>query len=304
MTISMIPPEAEAHLDWLALADALAEGHRYPRASLGDTFLGRGPDTMLSRAAWIDGLGIAVKTATIFPGNEGQGRPTVNGGVCLYSDADGTLQAIVDFHLLTKWKTAADSLLAARRLAPPQVRGILICGAGAVAASLVDAYRAGFPEARIAIWNRTPHKAEALAKAKGVVVAGTLESTARSADIISCATMSRTPILRGAWLRPGQHVDLVGAYKMHMREADDAAITRSRVFVDSRETVLEHIGELADPLERGVIAREDVIADFYQLDAFTRAPEDITLFKNGGGAHLDLMAARYIEARWQAARAG
>ena len=111
--------EGEARLDWLALTDALAAGHERPRAEIEDSFLYRGPDTVLSRAAWIDGMGIAVKTATIFPGNPAHEKPVVNGGVCLYSDADGTLQAIIDFHLVTKWKTAGDSLLGARRLAAP-----------------------------------------------------------------------------------------------------------------------------------------------------------------------------------------
>ena len=113
----VVPFEAEARLDWLALTDALAEGHRRPRARLGDTFLHRGDDTVLSRAAWIEGLGVAVKTATIWPGN--REAPPINGAVTLFSDADGTLDAIVDFHLVTKWKTAGDSLLAARRLARP-----------------------------------------------------------------------------------------------------------------------------------------------------------------------------------------
>jgi ornithine cyclodeaminase len=106
-------------------------------------------------------------------------------------------------------------------------------------------------------------------------------------------------VLQGAWLRPGQHVDLIGAFRADMREADDTALTRSRVFVDSRETVLDHIGELKDPIARGVISAGDVVADFYELDRFTRSPDDITLCKNGGGAHLDLMVARHILERWQ-----
>ena len=101
---------------------------------------------------------------------------------------------------------------------------------------------------------------------------------------------------------PGSRILLIGAYRPDMREANDEALTRSRVFVDSRETTFDHIGELKDPLERGVIAREDVVADYYELDAFTREPDDITLFKNGGGAHLDLMTSRYILNRWRQAQ--
>lgn len=114
--------EGEALLDWIALTDALATGHDLPKAEIGDTFLYRGKDTLLSRAAWIDGLGIAVKSATIFPGNPDREVPMVNGGVSLFDDETGTLAAIVDFHLVTKWKTAGDSLLAARRWRDPTAR--------------------------------------------------------------------------------------------------------------------------------------------------------------------------------------
>jgi ornithine cyclodeaminase len=302
MTIEIIPGEAEQHLDWMAVTDAIAEGHALPRAEVADSFLHRGQDTMLSRAAWIEGLGLAVKTATVFPGNGARGVPTINGGVSLYSDADGTLEAIVDFHLVTKWKTVGDSLLAARRLARPDSRAVLICGAGTVAAGLVEAYRALFPQARIAVWARNRHKAEAFAHANDVVVAADLVGAVRAADVVACATMTREPILQGAWLRAGQHVDLIGAFRADMREADDAALRMSRIFVDSRDTTLDHIGELKDPLERGVIDRSDVVADFYELPAFVRGPEDITLFKNGGGAHLDLMVSRHILGRWRAAQ--
>jgi ornithine cyclodeaminase/alanine dehydrogenase-like protein (mu-crystallin family) len=109
-------------------------------------------------------------------------------------------------------------------------------------------------------------------------------------------------VLRGAWLRPGQHLDLVGAFRADMREADDEALRRARIFVDSFETTLAHIGELEDPLARGVIAREDVLGDLHDLvsgRAGRRGPEEITLIKNGGGAHLDLMTARAILSAWR-----
>lgn len=298
MSVAIIGPEAEAHLDWRALCDAIEAGHALPRAEIGDTFLYRGADTLLSRAAWIDGLGQLVKTATIFPGNADRGRPSVNGSAALHSDVDGTLSAILDFHLLTKWKTAGDSLCAARRLAPEGVETILIVGAGTVGRSLRAAYGAGFPGARFRVWNRTRAGAERLAADwPDTEVADDLEAAVGEADIVTCATMTTAPVLKGAWLRPGQHIDLIGAYRPDMREADDAALRRARVFVDSRETTLGHIGELKIPLEAGVIDAGDVVADFYDLPSgrFARGSGDeITLFKNGGGAHLDLMVARYI----------
>jgi ornithine cyclodeaminase len=292
----IIGPEAEEHLDWIALCDAIEAGHRLPRAEIDDTFLYRGRDTLLSRAAWIDGLGQLVKTATIFPGNKDAGKPAINGGVCLFSDHDGTLEAIVDFHLLTKWKTAGDSLLAARKLARPDARRILLVGAGNVAASLVDAYSAAFPEASFTIWNRSPDRAAAFAaRYEGMEVARDLEEAVGAADIIGTATMSTEPVVAGKWLSDGTHLDLIGAYRPDMREVDDDALRRARVFVDSRATTLGHIGELKIPLEEGVFFESDVQGDFYEMESLTRGDErEITLCKNGGGAHLDLMVARYI----------
>lgn len=293
--------EGEALLDWIALTDALATGHDLPKAEIGDTFLYRGKDTLLSRAAWIDGLGIAVKSATIFPGNPDREVPMVNGGVSLFDNETGTLAATVDFHLVTKWKTAGDSLLAARRLARPDSENILIVGAGTQGRALHAAYSAAFPEARFTVWNRTAKNAEAMAAELKINVATDLEQAVRAADIVTSATMSTDPLIKGDWLQPGQHIDLIGAYRPDMREVDDTALLRSRVFVDSFDTTVGHIGEINIPLEAGTITRAHLIADYYDLGAFTRQSDDeITLFKNGGGAHLDLMTARHILERWRA----
>ncbi|MGX9356263.1 ornithine cyclodeaminase family protein [Roseobacteraceae bacterium S113] len=294
-TPPFITKRAEERLDWLALTDALVHGHTMPRAEIGDTFLYRGKDTILSRAAWIDGLGALVKTATIHPGNSARNLPSIHGGVSVFDDATGQLAAMIDFHLLTKWKTAGDSLLGARRLARPDAKSVLVVGAGTVARSLVQAYSAGFPEARFTIWNRTADKAKALADELGLTHATDLESAVGEADIITSATMTTEPVLKGDWLQPGQHVDLIGAYRPDMREVDDAALQRARIFVDSRETTIGHIGEIEIPLKSGVISEGDLIASLYEPDAMRRDHDgDITLFKNGGGAHLDLMTARYI----------
>ncbi|RKF13911.1 ornithine cyclodeaminase [Roseovarius spongiae] len=304
MTVTMIPFEkGEANLDWLDLCAAFERGHALPKAEIGDTFLYRDPDTLLSRSAWIDGMGLAVKSATIFPGNPGRGAPMINGAVSLFDDATGTLEAIVDFHLVTKWKTAGDSLYAARRLARPDSKRILIVGAGAVGRSLWHAYRAGFPDAEFTVWNRTRANAESMtADCPGLTVADNLEAAVRAADIVTSATMSTKPLLCGDWLQPGQHVDLIGAFRPDMREADDTALRRARLFVDSFDTTIGHIGEVQIPLDAGVVTRDDLLADHYHPEAFTRdSDDDITLFKNGGGAHLDLMTSRYILDAWNAA---
>ena len=301
--VPFIPFEAgEALLGWIGLTDALAAGHNRPKAEIGDTFLYRGSDTLLSRSAWIDGLGIAVKTATIFPNNPSASKPVVNGGVNLYSDTDGTLEAIVDFHLVTKWKTAGDSITAARRLARPDSRNILIVGAGTLGRSLHDAYSAAFPNAQFTVWNRTTKNAELMAVERPTLsVATDLERAVRNADIVTSATMSTKPLIKGEWLQAGQHVDLIGAYRPDMREVDDAALKRSRIFVDSLDTTVGHIGEIKIPIEAGAISANDIVADYYNISNFTRESDDeITLFKNGGGAHLDLMTSRYILDRWRA----
>ncbi len=304
MTISVIPFDAgEALLDWHGLCDAFVAGHSLPKAEIADTFLYRGDDTLLSRAAWIDGMGIAVKSATIFPNNAAVSKPTINGGTNLYSDADGMLQAVVDFHLVTKWKTAGDSLLGALKLAPPSVSNILIVGAGTVAASLIEAFGAGFPDASFFVWNRTPEGARNLAQTSDrVEPVDNLPKAVEAADIILTATMSKDPVINGDWLRGGQLLNMIGAYRPDMREADDTAMRRSRIFVDSMDTTVGHIGEIEIPLKSGVINKTDILADFYNIDQFTPcAPDQITIFKNGGGAHLDLMTGRYIYDRWQSA---
>ncbi len=300
--VEIIPFDAgEARLDWLGLTDAIAAGHQRPKANISDTFLYRGSDTLLTRSAWIDGLGIAVKAATIFPNNGAQGLRSVNGAMNLINDTTGELSAVIDFGLVTKWKTAGDSLLAARRLARPESQRITIIGAGTVAHSLRQAYGALFPQADFTVVSRTLDSAAALAAQFPNTVASTdPEMAVRQADIITCATPARQIVVQGEWLHAGQHVDLIGAFRPDLREADTAALHRSRVFLDSRDTVIHHIGELKIPIEAGEYDPDRIVADYYQLDRFIRQPDDITLFKNGGGAHLDLMTAAYILDRWQA----
>ncbi|MBL9048712.1 MAG: ornithine cyclodeaminase [Tabrizicola sp.] len=296
MNIDMIPFGAEAHLTWSGLTAAIEAGHRLPRADIADLLLYRGEDTLLDRGAWIDGLGSLVKIGTIVPGNAGRGKPTINGIVNLFDDVTGELKALLDFHLVTKWKTAGDSLLSATRLARKDSRNFLLVGAGVVARSMVQAYSSAFPDARFSVWSRSRATAEAM----GLPVADDLETAVKAADVICCATMATAPIIRGEWLQPGQHLDLIGAYTPAMREVDDTAMARARVFVDSRATTVHHIGELIDPIASGAISESDVIADFYDDPALfsRRSADEITIAKNGGGAHLDLMTATYIAKAW------
>ena len=299
MTVEMIGPEAEALLDWPGLIAALEAGHSLPRAEINDLFLYRGPDVLLDRAAWIEGLGALVKVATVVPGNKARGLPNVNGVVNLFNDQTGLLEALVDFHLVTKWKTAGDSLLSTSKLARKDAKRFLLVGAGTVARSMQQAYAALWPDAQFMVWSRSRATAEAM----GLPVADDLQSAVQAADVICTATMASEPLIKGDWLRAGQHLDLIGAYNPRMREVDDAAMARARVFVDSRATTLHHIGELIEPLKSGALREADIQGDFYDIaqGRYARQSEDeITIAKNGGGAHLDLMTAAYIQAKWRA----
>mgnify|MGYP003585879056 FL=1 len=296
MTPRIIGPEAEAKLTWPGLLAALEAGHSRPKPDIKDLFVYRGADTVLDRATWIDGIGALVKVATVVPGNAARGLPTIHGAVTLFDDVTGEFRALVDFHLVTRWKTAGDSLLAASRLARKDSRRILLVGAGAVSRSMVEAYRSIFPQAEFTVWSRQVQTAAGMAAPLGLQVAARLEDAVPQADIICTCTMATEPLIRGEWLRPGQHLDLIGAYRPDMREVDDAAIRRARLFVDARATTIHHIGELMAPLKSGAITEADVLADYYDDPAlFTRrSADEITIAKNGGGAHLDLMTANYI----------
>lgn len=285
----------EPLLTWTGVMETIEEGHTLGRAQVDDILFRREDDSLLSRAAMIDGLGSLVKTATIFPANAETGRPSINGTVSLFSDQTGELDATIDFHLLTKWKTAADSALAASRLARPSPESILIIGSGTVAASMVDAYNAVFPGASITIWSRTRANAVALAEATDAESTDDLVTAVGLADVVCTATMATEPVLHGTWLRPGQHVDLIGGYRADMRETDDEAISRAKMFADTISTALD-VGDIAEPLEHGVIRTGDLV-DFNGLvdGSFARSSDDeITICKNAGGAHLDLMVARHM----------
>lgn len=308
MTTPALPPiitarTAAGRLDWAGAVATLRAGHALPRAQIRDSFLGPATGTMMTRAAWIEGLGYGSKTFTVFDANAGRGLPTVQGAMLVFDKDDGHLRAIVDNPLITRMKTAADSVLGASLLARPDSRHLLIVGAGTVAASLIEAYRAVLPDIdRVTVWARRPDQAQALADRLSdaglrIKTATDLESALASADIVAASTMARQPILRGDWVRPGTHVDLIGAYKADMREADDALMARAALFVDSRETT-SHIGELLMPLASGAITQASVLGDLYDLvrpEARRRQSDaEITVFKNGGGAHLDLMIASWI----------
>ena len=295
--------DVEAQLNWQDACGAIRAGHNLDRAQIKDTFIERENNTLLSRSAWVPGLGIGTKTATIFGSNASIGLPSVSSVFTLFDDKTGVPRAMVDGNLVTRWKTAADSLLGAQILARHDAGTLLIVGAGAVAASLIEGYCQLFPRlTEICIWNRTESRAyDLVSQYEGLVVNAhvvqNLESAVAAADIISCATLSSEPIIHGDWVKPGTHVDLIGAFKPDMREADDALLQNADIYVDCRDTTLDHIGELLIPIKNGIISRQDILGDLYDLCAGQVARQSdsaTTVFKNGGGAHLDLMIADYI----------
>jgi ornithine cyclodeaminase len=298
---------AEVHriCDWRRLVDVLMAAHRGPKPLVDRSELHAGSGearvTFLNLPAWQPGLAMGTKIVTVMPDNPAQhpDLPAVQAAYMLCDGKTGTPVAVMDGTAMTYRKTAADSALGARFLARKDARILLMVGAGGLAPYLIAAHRTEIPSLeKVMVWNRDRSKAERLAGDCGGRVAAELEPAVRQADIISCATATRTPLVRGEWLAPGAHLDLVGAYTPEMRECDDDAVLKARVFVDSRWFAIDRPGDLGDPIRRGVFTPDRVEADLFDLCttglARPRTPTDITLFKNGGGAHLDLFTARFI----------
>jgi ornithine cyclodeaminase len=255
--------------------------------------------------AWQFGRHMGVKLVSVFADNEAKGLASVQGLYVLFDGSNGLPLAAIDGAAITLWKTAANSALAAGYLARRNARTLLMVGAGALAPYLARAHCAVRPIAQVLIWNRTIANAERMAAALArpglaVEIASDLASAVAHADIVSCATMASSPVIKGAWLQPGVHVDLVGAYRPEMREADDEAIRRARVFIDAWFTAGEHCGDICQPVAAGLLKRED-ITDTFQLARGERPgrtrDDEITLFKSGGGGHEDLGTAQHILAR-------
>lgn len=304
--------QVHAALDWPSLIAAMRDAHcAGKRPEIGDVLLSRGSHSLLVRASLFDGVGIGLKAVTVFPENPARTvpKPTVQGEFLLFDEEDGGTLALIDGAAITPWKTAADSALGASLLALPDAKVMTMIGAGVMARPLIEAHLSARPSIeRICLWNRTKANAERLARQiaklhRRVDVMDRLEDGVRSADIICSATLSAEPLIRGAWLKPGVHVDLVGAFRPDMREADDETLRRGRIFVDARETTIDHIGEICIPLKAGVVASTDIEGDLFDLcggSAPERGPDDITIFKNGGGAHLDLITAKLVYQRCSA----
>lgn len=283
-----------------ALRDLFAAGCEAPprhRHTLSEA--GGAPATLLLMPAWIPERYLGVKTVTVHPANAASGEPALHAAYLLSSAATGRLLAFIDGDAITLRRTAAASALAASYLARQDAASLLVVGAGQVAAELPHAYRAVRAIRSVAVWARRPERAAALAAdlaAAGfdACAAPDLERAAASADIVSCATLSMAPLVRGRWLKGGAHLDLVGGFTPAMRETDDAAVARASVYVDT-PAALQEAGDLVQPAASGVFAPSRVrgtLADLCRGTARGRASEDeLTLFKSVGTALEDLAAA-------------
>ncbi|MGK6315035.1 ornithine cyclodeaminase family protein [Neorhizobium sp. DT-125] len=268
---------------------------------------------MLLMPAWVPGDHIGVKILNLFPDNHLRALPTIIGSYLLSSGRTGEMLAIVEGGELTARRTAATSALAARYLARHDAEVMLMAGTGRLSLNLMQAHAVTRPLKRFLIWGRNGEKAEETAKdarALGLDAAavGDLATAAREADIISCATLSSEPLIRGEWLKPGAHLDLVGAFKPSMRESDDEAVRRSSVFVDARAGAMKEGGDIVQPLESGVLTKDGIKAELAELvrgkHPGRTGPDEITLFKSVGAALEDLAGAilAYRNARGQVSR--
>jgi len=289
-----------------ALADAIATMLRsHPVAPLRHAHALSATDSLLLMPAWSDGDGgaLGVKLVTVMPGNRARSRATVNAIYVLLDRSGGEPLAVIDGEALTLCRTAAASLLAARYLARSDADNVLIIGTGHLAPYMARAHCHERSVSRLRVWGRNGVGAQTLAQMlrdEGLPAQAVddLESAVREARIVSCATTATAPIVHGAWLQEGCHLDLVGGFRRSMREADDAAVARSRVYVDTYAGALAEAADIVEPLERGVIARADVLGELAELVAGEVAgresPTDITLFKSVGTAIEDLAAAQLL----------
>jgi ornithine cyclodeaminase/alanine dehydrogenase-like protein (mu-crystallin family) len=278
--------------------------HHHPITRIGE------PDAMLLlMPAWhgagVPGGRVGVKVVSVVPGNAGRNKPTVVGSYLLLSGQTGEPLAVLDGRELTLRRTAAASALAASYLARPDATSMVMVGAGSLAPYLIAAHAAVRPIERVAIWNRSGERASALAaqldgsihhgRRITVTAADDLADALAGADLASAATMSTAPLILGADLPAGIHIDLVGGFTPGMREADDAAIARAEVYVDTRAGTLAEAGDIVQPIAAGVIGESDIRAELAELCRGEKSGRSdaaaITVFKSVGTALEDLAAA-------------
>lgn len=292
-------------LPWTDLIEALRDGFRahytVPQRHHHTVSVPDAADaTLLLMPAWHSGRYLGVKTVTVFPDNSARGLPAVHGTYQLCDGATGEPLALMDGSELTPRRTAAASALASGFLSRADATRLLMVGTGRLSLNLIAAHCAVRPIEQVTVWGRSHDKAIEVARqaaALGLTAMATqdLAAACQDADIISTATLACDPLIQGKWLKPGTHLDLVGGFRPDMREADDECLRVAQIFVDTREGALSEAGDLVQPLRSGVISRDAVRADLFDLcSGHHPGREDgaaITLFKSVGTALEDLAAA-------------
>lgn len=298
--------DVEAALDYPSLVERLRDAFRRGvSAPLRQTYslpgAGRPDATLLLMPAWDERRHIGVKIISFVPDNPEKQLPTILGAYMLLNGSDGRPLAVIDGPSLTRRRTAATSALAAKYLARPDCERLLMVGTGAMAPYLIEAHAAVRPIANVLVWGRNFDKAARIAKHLDrpdfrVQPTDQLEQAVRGADIVCCATTSEQPLVLGDWLSDGVHLDLIGGYTEAMREADDQALRRGRVFVDDRAAALAEAGDIIQPIKNGVISEDDIAGDLADLTRGLRDGrrfyDQITVFKSVGTAGADLAAAK------------
>lgn len=292
------PELVEAIAEVLGDPGALAPERHVHALALPDGAQG----SLLVMPAWRSGDVIGVKAVTYFPTNAGGTIPTINAGYLLFDGQSGRLVATLDGDELTVRRTAAVSALAARHLARPDAGRLLVVGTGQLAPAVACAHSHGRRVASVEVWGRNARRADDVAgalAAQGLPARAVddLDAAVAGAELITCVTGATEPLIAGRLLQPGAHLDLIGSFRPDMREADDDAVRRAALFVDTRpDAVLA--GDLARPLAAGVIDETAVLADLADLVSGRHpgrsVPEQITLFKSAGFALADLAAAQMV----------
>jgi len=261
---------------------------------------------LLLMPAWLEGEYCGVKQVFVFPSNNDKGLPGLTSNYLLSSGKTGANLAQLEGNELTSHRTAAASALASSYLSRQDASRLLMVGSGRMARNLIAAHRSVRSITHVSVYNRNLAGAEKLVE--DLIEAGItarvcrpdeLAQEAANADIISCATMSKEPIIKGDWLNPGCHLDLVGGFTPEMQEADNAALKKAKVFVDTRAGAFSEAGDIIIPLKAGVIKKEDIQAEFTELcsnthkgrNAYPDAEKIITVFKSVGDSREDLAAA-------------
>ena len=261
------------------------------------------PARLLTMPAWRRGEAIGVKIVNVFPGNAVLGLGSVSAVYMLFDGRTGAPRAIVDGEALTHRRTAAASALASTYLSRPESRVLLVVGTGQLAPHLATAHCQVRAIARVLVWGRSASKAQEVAgrlRTEGLEAetVDDLPAGIAQADIVTCATTSTVPLIRGRDVRPGTHVDLVGAFTPQMRESDDDLIGAADVYVDTRAGALAEAGDLLQAAATGSWSTERIVADLHELCSGHAAGRTnarrITVFKSVGAAMEDLVGAELV----------